>query len=248
MNETIKTIQSLRSVRDFSDKEISKICLDEILNSAVRAACSSARQNYSIIVVEDREILDKLFYGANKGLLFCTDFTRLIDTANELEYKYNPNTIWEFITGNTDTILAAQTAVIAAKSLGIDSLFTNSIHRAELAKIYELFNLPKEYCFPLIAIGLGYAKSEPLYKKGRLKTGVIHYQKHRRLTSDEIANIAKQYKDFENERLGYPPEKYQEIGVKDYFEFFYTKWTRPRNPQKLEEIHKTLLETKFFQF
>ncbi|NHK29770.1 MAG: nitroreductase [Asgard group archaeon] len=246
LNETIKTIQNLRSVRDFSDKEISKDDIDKILKSAIRAANASARQNYSIIVVENREILDRLFYKANKGLLFCIDFTRLVDTAKELKYDYNPNNMWEYITGSTDTILAAQTAAIAAKSLGIDSLFTNSIHRAELSKVYELFNLPKEYCFPLIALCLGYAKCELPYKKGRLTAGVIHYEKHRRITSEDVANIVKQYNDYEKERLGLSPEKYKEIGVKDYFEFFYTKWSRPRNPQKLEEIHKTLLETKFF--
>jgi nitroreductase len=246
LNDTIKTIQNLRSVRDFSDKEISKEDLDKILNSTIRAANASARQSYSVIVVEERDTLDKLFYKANKGLLFCVDFTRLVDTAKTLKYDFDPNNIWSYITGSTDAILAAQTAAIAAKSLGIDSLFTNSIHRAELPKVYELFNLPNESCFPLIALCLGYAKTELPYKKGRLTTGVIHYEKHKRVTSEDVAKIAKQYEDYENERLGLPPEQYKEIGVKDYFEFFYTKWSRPRNPQKLEEIHKTLRETKFF--
>ncbi|NHJ38923.1 MAG: nitroreductase [Asgard group archaeon] len=247
MNETIETIQSLRSIREFSDKEIKKDDLETILDSAVRAANASSRQDYSIIVVEDGEILDKLFYGANKGLLFCIDFTRLVDTAKELNYEYNPDNIWDYLCGSTDAILVAQTAAIAAKSLGIDSIFTNSVHRAELSKVYELFNLPKEFCFPLLALGLGYAKSEPSIKKGRLKLGVIHYHKHKRMTSEDVANIVKQYDDFENTGLGIPSDRLAEFGVKDYFEFFYTKWSRPRNPEKLKEIHETLVGTKFFK-
>ncbi|NHJ48313.1 MAG: nitroreductase [Asgard group archaeon] len=248
MNETIKTIESLRSIRDFSDKEITKDDLEVILDSAIRAANASSRQDYSMIVVEDEEILSKLFYGANKGILFCIDFTRLVDTAKELKYEYNPGNVWDYFCGSTDAILAAQTAAIAAKALGIDSIFTNSIHRAELPKIYELFDLPKEYCFPLLALGLGYAKSDPSFRKGRLKTGVIHYHKHKRMTSEDIADIVKQYDDFENTGLGGPADKFAEIGVKDYFEFFYTKWSRPRNPDKLKEIYKTLTDTKFFKF
>jgi nitroreductase len=246
MNETIKVIDNLRSVRDFSDKEITKGNLETILNSAIRAANASSRQDYSIIVVENKEVLGKLFYGANKGLLFCVDFTRLVDTAHELNYEYNPGNIWDYLCSSTDAILAAQTAAIAAKAIGIDSIFTNSIHRAELPKIYELFNLPKEYCFPLIALGLGYSKSEAEFRKGRLKTGVIHYHKHKRMTSEDIADIVQQYEDFENTGLGGPTDRFSEIGVKDYFEFFFTKWSRPRNPEKLKEILKILKEAKFF--
>ncbi|MHA1211585.1 MAG: nitroreductase family protein [Candidatus Heimdallarchaeota archaeon] len=246
MNELLKLVHGLKSVRDFSDKEIPKSELDKILNASIQAACASARQNYSIIVVEDREILDKLFYGANKGLLYCIDYTRLTETARHLNYYFDPSNIQEFITGSTDTILAAQNAVLAAKSLGVGSLFTNSIHRAPLEQIYELFNLPKEYCFPLIAVCLGYPKSEPKYKKGRLTTGVIHYNKHKKITPEEIDNIVELYKDEKN-NLGYPKEKYVEFNVKDYFEFFFTKWSRPRNPEKIDEYYDTLKKALFFR-
>ena len=73
-----------------------------------------------------------------------------------------------FVTGSTNTILAAQTAVIAAKSLGIDSLLTNGVHRGDMERLWEMLGLPRQYCFPLIALVLGYAAKEPAYQKGRL--------------------------------------------------------------------------------
>jgi len=246
MNETLQTIHKLRSIREFSDKEISQEDLDKILDASIRAANASARQNYSIIVVDDPEILQKLFYGANKGLLFCVDYTRIVDTGHHLNYSYAPNNIQEFITGSVDTTLAAQTAAIAAKSLGIDSLFTNSIIRESIPAIYELFNLPQEYCFPLIALCLGYPKTEPLIKKGRLKTGVVHDNKHHRLTSDDANSIREQYAD-ESNNLGITKEQAEKAGVKDYFEFFFTRWSRPRNPERIAEIYNLLKLAQFLR-
>ena len=58
-----------------------------------------------------------------------------------------------FVTGSTDTILAAQTACIAAKSLGIDSLFTQrGLHRRDISQVFKTLNLPDKYCFPLVAL------------------------------------------------------------------------------------------------
>ncbi|HUT79596.1 MAG TPA: nitroreductase family protein [Candidatus Bathyarchaeia archaeon] len=246
MNETLKTIHNLKSVRDFAEKDIPKEIMDQILKASIQAANASARQNYSIIVVDDKELLKNYFYNSNKGLLFCVDYTRLTETAKHLGYSYDPSNIQEFITGSTDTILAAQTAVIAAKSLGIDSLFTNSVHRAPFDKLYEEFNLPDEYCFPLIALALGYAKNEPGRKKGRLTTGVIHYNKHQIVTPEEIDQIVEAYDNEEN-NLGQSKERYAEIGVKDYYEFFFTKWTRPRNPEKIKDYYERLKKALFFE-
>ncbi|NHJ86682.1 MAG: nitroreductase [Asgard group archaeon] len=246
MNETLKTIHNLKSVREYSEKEIPKNILDQILNASIQAANASARQNYSIIVVDDKELLKNYFYNANKGLLYCVDYTRLTETAKHLGYSYDPSNIQEFITGSTDTILAAQTAIIAAKSLGIDSLFTNSIHRTPFDKLYKDFNLPDEFCFPLIALCLGYAKNELGPKKGRLTIGVIHYNKHKKVTPKEIDQIVEAYANEDN-HLGQPKERYAEIGVKDYYEFFFTKWTRPRNPERIKDYYDRLKKAHFLE-
>ena len=244
MNETIKTIHSLRSIRKFSDKEISSSDLKTVLDAAVCSANASARQSYSIIVIEDREILDKTqFYGANKALVFCVDYNRIADTAKHLNHPIESGNIIRFITGSTDTILAAQTATIAAKSLDIDSLFTNSLHRANLTEVYEMLNLPDEFCFPLITLCLGYPATKPKVKKGRLQnSGVIHYARYQRLTTEELNKIINEYDD-EKKHLGMiSPEKWSEMGFNHYLDWFYTKWpTLAMNKSKVEEF-RTILE------
>ncbi|NHJ03593.1 MAG: nitroreductase [Candidatus Heimdallarchaeota archaeon] len=241
-NIVIETIMGLRSIRKFSEKEISDNNLKIILNSCVRAANASGRQSYSIIVVDDKELLKQLFYGANKGLLFCVDYNRIIDTANYLGHSFTVDSSQAFITGSTDTILTAQTALIAAKSLGIDSLLTNSIHRAPSEKIYEIFNLPKKYCFPLVALCLGYTEEEPPYKKGRLaNSGVIHFGKYSKLTKEELEKVVNEYDDQEKHIANRTKEQLAELGFERYLDWFYKVWsTRFANVEKenMQEVLK----------
>jgi len=245
MNETIKVIKSLRSIRNYSDKEISEKDLETILKSSVRAANASGRQNYSIIVVDDKETLKQLFYGSNKGLVFCVDFNRLIDTAKHIGYEYDPKNIRLFITGSIDTILAAQTAAIAAKSLGIDSIFTNSVHRAKMEDVYKHFNLPEEYCFPLVALGLGYPAEEPDWKRGRMSgPGLVHRNKYKSLTKKELDQLVMDYDDQEL-KLGAPSARMTELGFDRYLDWFFTQWNRPFPDEKINELYDILRKTKF---
>ena len=137
-NETLKTIHSLRSTHgNFTEREVSDEDVQTIIGAAVRAANASARQSYSIVVVEDRALIKQLCgYVGSKGLVFCVDYTRIIDAAEHLGHSFSAEGTTSFVTGSIDTILVAQTAAIAAQSLGIDSLFTNGIHRGDMSRVY----------------------------------------------------------------------------------------------------------------
>lgn len=247
-NETLKTLQDLRSIRNFSDKDISSEDLEAILHSSVCAANASSRQSYSIVVVEDNELLKQFFYGANKGLLFCIDYNRIIDMATHTKNDFEVFGPRAFVTGSTDTILVAQTATIAAKSLGIDSLFTNSVHRAPFAEVYKAFNLPEKYCFPLIALCLGYPEEEPIFKKGRLKgAGVIHYGKYKRMNSNEMDELLNDYTITENRLSNIPADKLKENGYEHFLDWFYQAWSKRGFPQPLEDFYDILIKTGFFK-
>jgi FMN reductase [NAD(P)H] len=225
MNQTIRTIQSLRTIHgNFSDRAIPEADLQAVLNCAVRAATASARQTYSIIVTGDKEKMKQLCgYSGDKLLVFCVDFTRLIDLAAHLGHDSSVGDIMGFITGSTDTILAAQTACICAKSLGIDSLFTNGIHRGDMSRVFTILGLPDKYCFPLIALVLGYPTEEPPCQKGRLSgPGVIHWESYHRLTPQEKEDLIAEY-DNPERHLGMTDDWARE-GLKHYLDWFYTVW------------------------
>ena len=89
VNETLKTIHGLRSVRRFSRKEIPEEDLTTILNAAVRAANAGGRQGYAIVVVRDRAAMKHFGYVGSRLLVFCVDYNRIADTADALGYTFS---------------------------------------------------------------------------------------------------------------------------------------------------------------
>ncbi|WP_031517845.1 nitroreductase family protein [Desulfofalx alkaliphila] len=243
MNEVLKTIHSLHTSRDFSERAVSDDDLNTILDAAVRAANASSRQSYSIIVVDDRELMKEYFnYVGSKALVFCVDYNRIVDTAQHLNYEYSCDNISSFISGSTDAALAAQNAVIAARSLGIDSMFTNSLHRGDLSKFYQQFNLPEKYCFPLITLILGYGLEEKRGCKGRLRgPGVIHYGKYQPLTEEQLDQVVDQYNQPEN-KLGLPFFKPSE-DFPNYLDWFFAVWSKPQKSEQFAKMQDKLYAT-----
>lgn len=245
MNETIESIYKLRSERQFSNKPIAQGDLEVILEATVRTANSSARQMYSVIVLTEKEkIKAACGYSGAALLVFCVDQNRMIDLAEYMHQDYKKSTTIDFITGGTDAILAAQTATIAATSLGIDSLITNGVHRQNFAALYELLHLPKEYCFPMIGVLLGYsAKPEMKHYKGRMTKGVIHYDTYHHLTTGEMEEEIAAF-DSREKKYGLTSyTQWEEMGFKHYYEWFYQVW----NGKQEDIFYPVLKETKFFQ-
>jgi nitroreductase len=200
-NETLKTIHSLRTIHgNFTDQSISQKHLDLIMQASIQAPNGSGLQTYSIVVIQDREKMKKICgYQGGALLLYCVDYNRLIASANSLGHSYFPDGMQIFITGSTNTILAVQTAVIAAKALGIDSLTTNGIHRGDMQRVWDEVELPEKYCFPLIALVLGYPNEEPQIHKGRLDgPGIFHKEKYQLPTKAELTEITRKYDDDES--------------------------------------------------
>ncbi len=236
MNETLQTIHALRTIHgNFSDRQVSDDDLATIVEASVRAANASARQSYSIVIVDDPETMHELCgYRASRLLLYCVDYNRICDVAEHLGHTFHAGEPISFVTGTIDTILAAQTAAIAAKSLGIDSFFTNGIHRGDMRRIYEILDLPEQGCFPLIALLLGYAAEEPGYLKGRLSgPGVVHRGRYRHVSEEEAAELVAAHDDPERHLgLSFAAGK----GYERYLDWFYKEWSGPMDPSQFYEI------------
>jgi nitroreductase len=240
-NDTIRTIRNLRTVHgNFLDKEIPDATIEEILQSSIRAANASNTQSYSIIVVKDRQKMkDICTYQGSCMLLYCVDYTRLNASAEHLGHSYFKDNMEDFVTSSINTALAAQTAAIAAKSLGIDYLLTNGIHRGDMERLWKILDLPRTRCFPLIALVLGYPTAEPNHKKGRLDgKGVIHYEKYHTLTNEELDEITRKYDD---DQLHIAlNENWRNEGYTHYLDWLFQAWANSPKP--------TDHETQMFRF
>jgi nitroreductase len=235
-NETIGVINNLHTTHgNFSQQEVPDADIEKVKQACIRAANSSNMQTYSIICVTDRKkIQDITTYEGSALLLFCIDYNRIIDCANQLGHSYYPDNMTSFVTACINTSIAAQTAVIAARSLGIDTLLTNGIHRGDMQRVWDILDLPQEQCFPLIALVLGYATEEAPYLMGRLdSTGIFHEDKYHRLNEAERNEIIAAYDNKEN-HLGLYND-WDKDGHAHYLDWLYTYWLgRAQEPTRDE--------------
>lgn len=224
-NPTLYTIHDLHSTHgNFTDKPVPDETVRAVLEASVRAANASNMQSYSIVVVRDPALVKQVStYAAPCLLLYCVDYTRHLATARHMGLPYHADNVVDLVTGAVNTTLAAQTAVVAARSLGVDSLVTNGIHRGDMERVWTLLDLPETGCFPLIAVLLGYATETAPHRRGRLSgPGVVHEGRYHRLTADEIEGLVRQHDD---PAAGLAlNDAWRQEGRKHYLEWFYGTW------------------------
>jgi len=223
MNETLRVIHSLCSNHHgFTEEPVTDAELELILSACMRAPNASNRQRYSIVVLDDPTVIKELARTTGyKALMFCVDSNRIMDTAAHMGLEYKLGDISPFVTGLTDTVLAAQTAAIAARSMGLDVLFSTRMFR-NVSTIYELLELPQAYCFPVALLLLGHAKVAPKYKMGRIRgPGIVHYGTYRRASAQELESLVHQY---DAPHMGLNPT-WKDKGYAHYLEWFFNKWT-----------------------
>jgi nitroreductase len=239
VNHTLQTIHELHSTHgNFSDRPVGEEDLETIIDAAVCAATASARQSYSIVITGDPDLAGP----APVALVFCVDYNRLDDLARRIGSEFPFAGIVDFITGSTDTILAVQTAVIAARSLGIDSLLTNNVHRMDPEDVWRRLELPERLCFPLVVLQLGYATSHGKTRRGRLAgPGIVHRGTYRRATGAELDRMVTAYDDAER-RLGLRDE----FAEDHYLRWFFESWSGAA-PQRQKALRERLEKSGFLR-
>lgn len=224
-NETLNTIHNLHTTHgNFTSKEVPDNEIELIKQACVRAANSSNMQTYSIVEIKDKTMMkDVCGYVGSCLLLFCVDYNRLIAGAESLNLSYVPGDMTAFVTGSINTSIAAQTAVIAARSLGIDALLTNGIHRGNINRHWDLLKLPEKHCMPLIALVLGYADQQPDHFMGRLNgKEIFHQQTYQKPSTEELKKITAKYDDPEL-HLGLNGD-WKAQGHEHYLEWLFKNW------------------------
>jgi FMN reductase (NADPH) len=223
MNPTLEVIENRRSIRVYDPTPLGEAERDAILHAAMRAPTAGAMMLYTILEVTDQAAKDKLAVTCDHQpfiatapflLLFLADYQRWMDLyaaagceqrAAELGIPVRPPAEGDLILALMDALIAAQTAVIAAESLGIGSCYIGDIienwetHQA-------LFDLPR-YTFPAALVCFGKpAKppSRPLVPRFDRKY-IVHQDRYQRFSPAELdemslpfGNLSFAARDFPN--------------------------------------------------
>lgn len=210
MNETIKVLMDRHSVRAYEPASVSAEEKEMILKATFRAPTAGNMMLYSIIDISDQALKDKLaetcdhqpfIAKAPLVLLFLADYQRWYDYyiysgTKEACMKNGKEFLapqeGDLMLACCDALVAAQTAVVAAESLGIGSCYIGDVME-QYETHRDLLELPR-YVFPIAMVCFG--KPASVEKKGAWQLRydpkfILHENRYQRLMSSEVEEMEK---------------------------------------------------------
>lgn len=212
MNEVLKQLYKRKSVRVFTDENISQEDKAAILRAAIEAPTAGNQQLYTIIDVTNQDLKDKLavscdnqpfIASAKMVLVFCADCKKWYDAFVAAGCEPRAPGVGDLMLAVSDTNIAAQNAVTAAESLGIGSCYIGDI--MENCEIHrEILGLPK-YVFPAAMLVFGYPTEQQTMRQKPERADmkhIVHENGYREMDADELEEMftpkasQKTYKDW----------------------------------------------------
>lgn len=170
MNQVINNILTRRSVRKFTDKEITKDDLELLCKAALCAPSGMNKQTWQFTVVSDTEKIQELAQAVGKAL----------ERENYDMYKpaalIIPSNLRESPWGMEDNACAIENIFLTAHALGIGSVWVNQLRHCcdepEIRSILTAWGIPESHVVYGIA-ALGYQDGEPVGEVEKI--GVVKF-------------------------------------------------------------------------
>jgi len=169
----IKIINQRRSVKHFTDKKVSKECLESLVKAGMSAPSVFNLQSWMFIIVNDREILNELgtkvsglevLSKSQSAILVCGDMDKTIDGDVS-------NVYWL-----EDCSAASENILLTAEAFGLGAVWMNVYPEdIKLKLVREVLNIPNNL-IPLNIIPIGYSQGVDKVKN-KFKLENIHWNK-----------------------------------------------------------------------
>ncbi len=199
MNEILQALHARKSVRVYTEEEISAREKESILNAALQAPSAGCQLLYTILDITEQEKKEKLaqlcdhqpfIAKAKLVLVFCADCRKWLSFYREAGLKPRDPGAGDLLLAVEDALIAAQNSVVSAESLGIGSCYIGDVmENAEEMK--ELLQLPK-YVYPACMVVFGYptAQQKERKKSERFRlSDLVCENSYRDKTGEEIREM-----------------------------------------------------------
>jgi FMN reductase (NADPH) len=155
------------SVRKFTADPVSIEMIEAVVGAAQRASTSSNLQVVSVVAVTEAAKRARLaaiceqehVAQAPLTLIWCGDLSRLERACELRGYHQETRYLESFLTCTLDTGIAAQSAALAAESLGLGVCYQGSI-RNDTQGVIDLLKLPR-LVFPIVGMAVGWPAATP---------------------------------------------------------------------------------------
>lgn len=183
--ETIDLLHRRVSVRKYADRPVPEEMIEAVLGAAFRAPTSSNIQSYSVVVVRDRETLQRLSVVARGQrhvaeapvfLAFCADLTRITRAMELNGHDLDDNNLEVGLVSSIDAALVGMSASLAAESLGLQGVMIGAM-RNDANAAAEVLGLPyRVYC--VFGMCLGFPGEAPQQKPRMAQAAMVHYERY----------------------------------------------------------------------
>lgn len=216
MKDTLTVIHNRRSIRAYADRPISEDDVAALKEATLRAPSAGNMLYYSVIEAKDQQVKDKLaVYCDNQPMIAKAPlvWVFLADTQKWVNYFKEGGSVARGERENTatwrkpglgdmhlcmqDAIIAAQTAVLAAETMGIGSCYIGDIieHYEEVRDLLDL----KQYTIPACMVIFGYPKNpdNKIALKKRCPASSVFMTD--RYTEPHLPELRQAYGELEND-------------------------------------------------
>ena len=189
----MNTICNRRSIRKYSEKDVTNDTLYQLLELAERTQTMGNLQLYSVVITRDKEMKQKLapahfnqpmVTGAPVVLTFCADFRRTSDWAENRKAHPGYENFLSFINAASDTLLYCQTFCNLAEEAGLGLCYLGTTVYMPKA-IIETLQLPR-LVFPIATITAGWPDENPPLSDRLPLKAIIHQETYQRYTPEMI--------------------------------------------------------------
>lgn len=219
-----------RTVRKYTDREITAELLDSILEEAMHAPTCGNMQLYSVIVTRSNEgkqalapahFNQPMVTSAPVVLTVCADFNRFTRWCELSNADPGYDNFLSFINALADAMILAQQIVCVAERHGLGTCYLGTV-TYNAAQISEILGLP-DMCVPAACITLGWPDGEG-EETERLDVKSFTHQEHYRNDSNQaIIDAFKVKEDYA------PNRKYVAENGKETLAQVFTDVRYPRS-------------------
>ena len=189
----MKNLETRRSIRKYSDREVTDELLNNLLEQALRTQTMGNLQLYSVVVTRDKEKKQQLapahfnqpmVTGAPVVLTFCADFRRTTQWARCRKADPGYDNFLSFINAATDALLYAQTFCCLADEVGLGYCYLGTTVYQPMS-IIETLQLP-QLVMPVATITLGWPDECPALSDRLPLDAIVHQETYRDYTPERI--------------------------------------------------------------
>ena len=238
----MKNLATRRTIRHYSEKEVSDELLNRLLSEASRTQTMGNLQLYSVVVTRSKEIKQQLAPAhfnqpmvtqAPVVLTVCADFNRTSTWARNRKAEPGYDNFLSFINASIDALLFTQTFCNLADEEGLGYCYLGTtVYMPQL--IIDTLRLPK-LVMPVATITLGWPDEQPALSDRLPLQAFVHSETYHDYTPKAIDTYYSYKEQLEENR------HFVEINKKETLAQIFTdiRYTRKDN----EAMSATLLET-----